>query len=79
MVIATFVTHPGRSGAEADSWSVPVDPAVGWVRVHVAVPLDVLFVDDAPEAPPSRLPVVPACASVTLRPLSLVTVRPFAS
>ena len=50
----------------------------GWLSENVATPLDVVLVDDPPTAPPSRLPVAPACDSVMLRPLSVV-VRPFAS
>jgi hypothetical protein len=37
------------------------------------------LVDEPPFAPPSRLLVTPACDSVMLRPLSVVTVCPFAS
>jgi hypothetical protein len=56
-----------------------VDPAGGAARENVATPLVVVFVDEPPAAPPSRLLVVPACESVMLRPLSVVTVCPFAS
>jgi hypothetical protein len=78
VVIVTCVKQPGSSGVDAESWSVPVVLLEGWVSEKVAVPLDVFFVDDPPAAPPSRLPVAPACDSVMLRPLSVV-VRPFAS
>jgi hypothetical protein len=77
-VNATLVMQPGSSGVDPESWSVPVVLLDGWVRVNVATPLDVFFVEDPPAAPPSRLPVAPACDSVMLRPLSVV-VRPLAS
>jgi hypothetical protein len=70
----TFVMQPGRRAVAAESWSVPVAPVVGCVNATVARPLAVFFVDDAPAAPPSRLPSVPACDSVMARPLSVVTV-----
>lgn len=79
VVNETFAKHPARFGVDADSWSVPVVPLTGWVSVKVAVPLDVLLVDGAPAAPPSRLPTAPACARVIARPLSVVTVRPLPS
>lgn len=78
-VNVTLVTQPARRAVAAESWSVPVAAAVGWVSVQLAVPFAVVFVDEPPAAPPSRLPVVPACESVMLRPLSVVTVWPFVS
>lgn len=74
VVNETFVTQPARFALDADSWSVPVELLAGCVRVNVAVPFEVLLVNGAPEAPPSRLPAAPACASVMARPLSVVTV-----
>jgi len=74
----TFTKQPCRIAVDADSWSEPVAD-VGCVNANVATPLLVVFVDGAPAAPPSRLPTVPACDRVMLRPLSVVTVRPFAS
>jgi len=56
-----------------------VDPVGEAASEKVATPLLVVLVDEPPFAPPSRLLVTPACDSVMLRPLSLVTVRPFAS
>ncbi len=47
--------------------------------MKVSVPLDEFLVDGAPTEPPSRLPVVPACDRVILRPLSVVTVWPLPS
>jgi hypothetical protein len=41
--------------------------------VNVAAPCTVTFVDGWPRALPSRLPAVPACATVMLVPLSVVT------
>lgn len=58
---------------------MPVVVETGWVRVHCAIPLLVVLVDDPPLAPPSRLPVAPACDSVIVRPLSVVTVWPLVS
>ena len=78
VVNETLLKQPGRSGVDAESWSVPVVPLDGWVSANVATPLEVFLVDDAPAAPPSRLPVAPACDRVMLRPLSVV-VSPFAS
>ena len=53
--------------------------AVGWVKVKLTVPFEVVFVKDPPLGPPSMLPDVPACDSVMLRPLSFTTVWPFVS
>lgn len=75
----TFAKHPARFVVEADSWSVPVVPLVGCVNVNDAVPFAVVVVKDPPVGPPSMLPVVPACDSVMLRPLSVVTVCPLLS
>jgi hypothetical protein len=58
---------------------MPVIPVGGAESVKVALPFTVVFVEVLPAAPPSRLLVAPACDRVMLRPLSLVTLRPFAS
>jgi len=79
VVNETFVTQPGSKAVAADSWSFPVVPLTGCVSVKVAVPFEVVFVDEPPATPPSRLPVEPACERVMLRPLSVVTVRPLPS